>query len=630
MSEDVEYGVTELGYTVKPLEKVLEDGFELLHSIDPRVNTGRGTWIWNIYKAWGPKVVEIDTNIGDAMTNINISTARGFALESWGAERGIFRKRASKPTLEIRVTGPAADYSIPTGSVFSTELGIQYTTIEIARLPNMIVITKGVTGGKDTIPFPYSNVTSIEWINTSASGNGTAYVETTDWIFADDEIDWSPAGSEPAEGTVYYIKLYAVEDVSVTISSIAVIAGTASSVSIGQVIINTSALPGVTSVINDVSSIGGSDLETDTAYRRRQLKSSNVQFGYARIVSNTESLEPIRAARAYQVTGVDVAYPTSDWQESATWTSFETWDLYDSDDVVLGQTYKPTGNRISIKEISFYAKKTGSPPPLRLKFYYWLTDYATTVAYKEMSNKVFTIDDVDQDNPYEWQEIKVPCEFGGLDFTKTYLFTLETDDDSSDASNYWSIKYENTGNPYGNGLMYVDGTPQNGGVADIAFKTRWGGSAYNLIVAIKPGYDIINWEQEIRNKIINYEEKAWSPICIQANIIEASKVYVNVTGNVFISETADWTIVQDRMRQEIAGYLNNLQPGENVIFSQIEYAMLGVSGVQKVRNVTIQRNGETPITNAEENDILIGEMEIAELDTGNHGPGTSFVQGVWK
>jgi len=628
MSSEIEYGVTEIGYNIKPLDKVLEDGFNLLHRIDQRISTSRGTWVWQIYKAWAPKVVEIDTNIGDAMTNINISTARGFALDSWGAEKGIFRKESTKATLRIRVTGSAADTGIPAGSVFASELGIEYITIESARLPTIISIRKGSANGVDAIPYPYSNVTSIQWINTSPSRNDIEYVETTDWTFENDTIDWSPGGDEPAEGTIYFIGLYTAEDISTTINTIAANGGTENRVSIGQITINSDAIAGVSSVTNDESSIGGTDIETDSSYRRRIIKSSNVQFGYARISSNTESLEPVRSAKTYQVTGVDVAYPNTDWQESATWTTFETWNFYDAGDVILGQTFKPTGNRISIKEISLYVKKTGSPPPLRMKFYYWITDYSTTVSIKEMSNRVFTVEDVDQDSPDEWQEVKVPCEFGGLDFTKTYLFTIEIDS-GSDASNHWSLKYQNSGDEYSNGQMYSDGTLQNSGLADIAFKTRWGGAGYNLVVAINPGYSLLDWEQEIRNKIINFEEKAWSPICIQANIMEATKVYVNITGTVFISSTADWPTVQDSMRLRIADYLNTRLPGENVIFSRIEAEMMAVNGVEKIRNVTIQRNGDTPITNAQENDILVGDLEISELDTGNYGPGVNFTQGVW-
>ena len=173
--------------------------------------------------------------------------------------------------------------------------------------------------------------------------------------------------------------------------------------------------------------------------------------------------------------------------------------------------------------------------------------------------------------------------------------------------------------------MYKDGTLVNSGLADLGFKSRWGGASYNVVVAMELGESFANKKDEIRSRILSYETKGYSPISIQDNIIEATTAYINVTGIVFLSPTADFNVATTFAEETIFFYLDSLQPGENVIFSKIEQSIMNAPGIEKLISCTIQKNSETPITNAEEADILIGPDEIAVLGE----PGTNFTEGQW-
>lgn len=618
------YGFTSTGYVVKPLSTILEESFARLHAMDPRISTTKGSWIWQVYKSKALEYNELDKAIGSLADIINLDNAADWSLQSWGNSKGVFLKNATAATLVLKCTGPAAGYSIATGSVFSTRTGITYRTTADAVLPSIIRVKKGVASGVDIVTYPYSGVTSISWINSASNQSGTSYIENTDWTFTNDQITWLGA-SEPAENTFYYIGLDSTEDVSVSISSVAVDAGSSSAVSIGQITENAGGLGGVTSVTNDVDSIGGTDIESNANYRRRQKGLINTQFGYSKIAQLVGQLEAIRAAKCYQTVGVDVAYPDAAWDDAATWATLETMAMYGADDVVYGQRFIPTGDRLTIKFITLYARKVGTPPSLRLKLYLWNTNYTTTIANTPISNKVFTVEDVNPDDPTGWQEIQVPCRFGGQDPTHSYVFTIENDDNSSDVTNHWEFYYQGSGDEYVDGEMYIDGSEESG--ADIAFKTNWGGASYNIIIAMHPGYDLFDYVSQIESMIIDFNRKAYSPICIQGNVIEAIVATINITGTVFIDPSQDWDSVVADINDNIDAYISGLGPGDNVVFSQVEYVIMHTTGVIKLVGCTVERNNDGAITKATEADVLIGELEIAELDSGTYGPGTNFTQG---
>lgn len=622
MSE--EYGLTDDGYQEKPLSIILEEGFSLLHSIDPRVNTSKGTYTWQIMKVFASKHAEIDSIISDIISTINITNASGFALDFHGVEAGLFRKAGTRATCTVKCTGNANDFYIPVGSKFSTSKGIVYVTTEEALLPAIIGITKGTSCGSDDIPYPYSGVTSISWLNTTPTQSGTAYIENTDWTFVSGGINWDGCSSQPPTGSTYYVGLDSSEDVSVTIPVIAEEYGEDYRVSTGQLSVNTDGLSGVESITNEEDSLGGFNQESDPDYRNRLLRSSRVQMGYDRIAAIVAELPYVRASNVYQTTGVDESFPSSDWGESSTWTTFETFEMYGSDDVKYAQTFKPSEGILTMAEVSLYVKKSGDPPSLKVSLYYFNTDYSTTLSSTAIDSVTFTKEDVDPDKPTDWQEITPVLRFGGLDWTKTYMIVVENAESGADASDHWKIKYQSSGNGYSDGKMYKDGSEVNGGAADLAFKSRWGGASFNVVVAMEQGESFTDNKTEIENTVLDQEKKCFKPISIQSNVMEADTASINITCTIFIQEEADWDSVKTLARESINEYLQSLYPGQNVVFSQIEYAIMEVPGVTKIINCTIQKNSETVITKSTEEDILVSRNEIAEMGS----PGTTFTRGV--
>lgn len=626
----VTYGLSSDGYVKKNFTTVMSEVFTHIHSLDPRVNTGKGTWIWMTYTIWSTKYVELDQIIEDAADTCSITASTGVWLDYHGVESGVFRQSSTRATVNIYATGPANEFVISENSVFSTKNGIQYSTTADRMLPKVIAIQRSEFS-HDDIPEPYSSVTSIDWINTTSSQSGTSYTENSDWTFSNDRITW--VGSSPAEGTIYFIGLVSTEEVTVKIPAISVLTGSGVSVTSGMITENTNGLSGINSVSCD-DSIGGYDIEPDALYKKRLVRSSRVQMGYKRIDAIVGELSYVRAVKSYQVTGVDVATPDSfDW-DVGPWTGYTCSATHEWGSVpTFAQTWKPTGDRITLKYISFFAKKVGSPPPLALDLYWWAGSYNASIQAGKVNRRTryFNAEDVDPDLEYDWQEINVPCRYGGLDWTKTYMFVMEAP--SSDANNKWKFK-RSTSDEYSNGVMFKDGSMSTVigtlSTADIAFKTRWGGAGYNVKVAMLQGENFSDHVDDIEDEVFDWEgNRSYSPISIEAFVEETDKVYVNVTCKIFIDDEDDFDEVSDKARTNINSYINSLEPGENVVFSRIEKEILNTAGVQKILNCTIQRNNETAITKSSEKDIIVYNDEIAELDNGVYGPGVNFVQGVW-
>ena len=85
------------------------------------------------------------------------------------------------------------------------------------QVQTTIYVTKGVTNGQDTITAnsdsnnppaiqgkTFTSIISLDEI-TSKDGN-TTYTNGSDYVLTNNNIDWSPGGSEPAEGETYKVK----------------------------------------------------------------------------------------------------------------------------------------------------------------------------------------------------------------------------------------------------------------------------------------------------------------------------------------------------------------------------------------------------------------------------------------
>lgn len=73
----------------------------------------------------------------------------------------------------------------------------------------VIALTHGSSGGTDSFPAWVNNVASINAVsdNEDMTSPYTSATDYTAYVANDDEIDWSPGGSEPAVGAVYYVSI---------------------------------------------------------------------------------------------------------------------------------------------------------------------------------------------------------------------------------------------------------------------------------------------------------------------------------------------------------------------------------------------------------------------------------------
>lgn len=73
----------------------------------------------------------------------------------------------------------------------------------------VIPITHGSSGGTDSFPAWFDNVASINAVsdNEDMTSPYTSGVDYVAYVANDDSIDWSPGGSEPAVGQVYYVSI---------------------------------------------------------------------------------------------------------------------------------------------------------------------------------------------------------------------------------------------------------------------------------------------------------------------------------------------------------------------------------------------------------------------------------------
>lgn len=97
--------------------------------------------------------------------------------------------------------------------VYHYDFSERVTLVEgIKRLQNfkittIVKITKGAANGIDTLPC--TGTLTVNWINDEKDQSGVSYTVTADYTvdLVNNQIDWSPGGSEPTTGNFYYVNV---------------------------------------------------------------------------------------------------------------------------------------------------------------------------------------------------------------------------------------------------------------------------------------------------------------------------------------------------------------------------------------------------------------------------------------
>jgi hypothetical protein len=121
----------------------------------------------------------------------------GYKVDKPSASRLTY---ADDPDLES-VTSEPDTYTNSSTPLQLNRYPVQAITEVVATLEKTVTLTRGgASGGQDALP-DVSVVSLVE-----VKQGGTTYTATTDYFLNGDQVDWSPAGIEPAPGSTYTVK----------------------------------------------------------------------------------------------------------------------------------------------------------------------------------------------------------------------------------------------------------------------------------------------------------------------------------------------------------------------------------------------------------------------------------------
>lgn len=138
-----------------------------------------------------------------------VGNIRGYKVDKLVSTRLSY---AEDPDLET-VTAEPETFTEATGNpqVITLNRSPVDNIIEVvATLEKTVTITKGTTGGQDTLPD--SSIVAI----VDVDQGGTPYVSPTDWFLNGDLIDWSPGGAEPSPGSSYDVTYRYLDNITPT------------------------------------------------------------------------------------------------------------------------------------------------------------------------------------------------------------------------------------------------------------------------------------------------------------------------------------------------------------------------------------------------------------------------------
>jgi hypothetical protein len=165
----------------------------------------------------------------------------------------------------------------------------------------------------------------------------------------------------------------------------------------------------------------------------------------------------------------------------------------------------------------------------------------------------------------------------------------------------------------GEGWMYTgqlyDPTG-NSHESNTLFKTLYGAAAFKIDLAIKDGYGYDEIATFIDGKLDWVEGSGFAPVGVDYTIREASQVRIYVTSTLYIRKTtiSTFSAIGDRIGTEIEKYIESLQPGENVIYSEIYRIIMDDADTWRLDELEIFEQGGTHL---EDEDIYIKEEEVA-------------------
>ena len=573
------------------------------------VNFSPGSLLWQQMKIHSLDEYYYETLLETCSEQMSIRNAVGAWLDRHGIECGIRRRGATHAQgyVEAQATISGAPILVAQGAEFSSSLN-SYLSDEDAYVPYRIEMTKLLTGESyDYFSSDYPYAQTVTQLLTQ----GLVVIPTSVWSFDEtyhNNIHWLNSSSGYIiENENYFVEVAGLVTRRIEVTSDA--SGLASNAKIGEV--TTSVTYPFLTVTNANAIEGAANRESDDNYRTRLLDARRRTITLEKIKDLANGIDGVRAVKVYQDKGVDQT-SVLNWDNPSTGANVKV-DSYGLD---WSQSFVPGDLVLSLGRITLKGRAVNSPPGLRCNLRLNTSPTGYYFAYK-------VVDEVDLDPSLTgFQDIVFDMKYNGMDLTKTYRFDLKCHPPEDGVTgidfgaNYWLLQtsVEEYGtHPRGNLYQYVSGVEVDQGTGvDLMFKTLYNGAGYTVNLAAQDGFGFENLKTELDDMLDYIDGGGMSPIGIQYVIAEAEEVLIDIEGIIYVNELADFATVREDVIANIETYLESLETGDNVIYSQIEYEVMKHPQVWRQKELWIKRQD---VEAWGQEDLAIGDDEIADLGT---------------
>lgn len=601
------------GYTKKTETEIMQEKEVLYADLFSIINKSISDVQWQWIKLQLNERMEIENLNEVASEQMSISSAEGAFLDKWGEECGISRKGATKSQGYVEVTYEinGAPYTIPSGTQFSSVTNT-YISDDNATIPYTISMTKTKTGESDD--YFSSDIESVETIVKILDENLNEI--STDYYILDpiykNNIQWTEASSAVLIKDESYT-VYVSGDVIKRIEVTSLDEGEDSNAS-AETVVTCIDYPSLT-VTNREEISGGKDEEEGEDYRERLLVARRRTFTLGRIRDIILGLAGVKSCKVYQNVGTDQA-SVDDWDNPSKGTDVP---LSGYQYPMYSQAFVPGDQIATLGRITLYGRPVNDPPAIYLGVKANTDTYSSGDYFDYTYVKKYDVDPTVTGD----RDIVFNLKYNNMDKTKTYRFDVwcENPDNASFDwdTHHWLLSTSLEGyrsDDRGAYYKYQGGSWNNQGTGiDLMFKTHFNGAGFTCVVATEDGYGFLgdgNVKDQIEDYLDYVEGGGYSPICIQPYIIEADEVLIDVKGAIYITTLADFQNVRRDVVRNIETYLENLDVGDNVVYSKIFHTIMNHEQVTKLEDLYIKRQDAGDWGQI---DLAILDDEIPDLGT---------------
>jgi len=579
------------GYTKKTETEIMLEKEELYSDLFEIMNNSISDVQWQWIKLQLFERMEIEALHETASEMMSISDAQGAFLDKWGIECGIERKGATKAQGYVEVTYniQGGKFTVPASTQFQSSTNI-YISDDENIVPYRITMTKTKTGESDDyFSSDIESVNSIVQILDENLNIISKSYYTLDAIY-ENNIQWTESSSDVIienEGYYVYVNGNVIKRIEVTSQS----EGPDANASI-DTITTCIDFPSLVCT-NKEEIVGGADQEECEDYKERLLVARRRTFTLGSIKDIILGLNGVRSVKVYQNVGTDQS-SVEDWDNPTRGTDVP---LSGYEAPMYSQAFVPGNQIATLGRITLYGRPVNDPPAIYLGIKgnietYETGDYKDYIYVEKYETDPTATGD---------RDIKFNIEYNDMDKTKTYRLDVWCDNPENPSfdwsTHHWLLATSTEQYRSDNrGMFYHKGTgdlwvAQGNGI-DMMFKTHFNGAGFTSVVATEDGYGFLgdgNIKEQIETYLDYVEEGGYSPICIQAYTIEAEEILIDVKGVIYITVLADFQDVRREIVSSIETYLENLDVGDNVVYSRIFQVIMDHEQIWKLEDLYIKR-----------------------------------------